>query len=307
MPVYFGRELRCSSSAYLAAIRFVVASRSRPKSTSPGRAGLLPQAASSTRTNPRLVVLDMSVIQGTGRNSDPAGGDDILIPDRALRELAAKPFDEAAIIIGKIIYWSKIRNGHLFIGAHPQDLFRKQARSDGTPLVQDDIVHLPSTERFNTLDLSSDAALRRFLQNANNGAGATWIADQNEKIMQLCDAFKQFAAEMTLPTPEAWHEYLSIPDMVCFAQSKAGDYWCPHWVKHLESDEHCIALIRWLKLIGRYCLLRARGQERGFGDRNNFDDLEYALLASYTESLKSRDKGQILAARSLFPWVRVIS
>ena len=46
MLVSFDHELRCSSSAYLAAIRFVVASRSRPKSTSPGRAGLLPQAVS---------------------------------------------------------------------------------------------------------------------------------------------------------------------------------------------------------------------------------------------------------------------
>jgi len=44
MLVSFGRVLRYSSSAYFAAIRFVVASGSRPKFTSRGRAGLLPQA-----------------------------------------------------------------------------------------------------------------------------------------------------------------------------------------------------------------------------------------------------------------------
>ena len=80
--------------------------------------------------------------------------------------------------------------------------------------------------------------------------------------------------------------------------------WRKEWRRYLNDDPNRFAIIRWARFLAWYCVKRAEGQTNKF--ENNFDDIHYGLLASYTGHLGTNDKGLAEATLAIFPKMRVV-
>ena len=188
-----------------------------------------------------------------------------------------------------------------------QRLFELQVRTKGIRLTPQDIVDSWNTRMW-----------RRALQNPN----VDWdvvlrtikdspaIARRNHQINELVRFSDAIVVawgkrpRKRIPRPEEKADWVQLPQLATdLVETQFPIWWRREWRQYVNDDPHHFAIIRWARFLAWYFVKRAEGQTQKFA--NNFDDVHYGFLASYTGHLGTHDRGLEEAARAIFPSIRV--
>jgi hypothetical protein len=126
-----------------------------------------------------------------------------------------------------------------------------------------------------------------------------------EECKQFIEAQAGKPSEKSPQTPEAIREYVqqfNIADAVVPRDGK-GPYGDRRWRRHFDSFPDRLLIARYARLELYYLIRRTLGDSHKF--ENNWDDMFYAIAASYTGHIATHDKGLIKACNILSPGVRV--
>jgi hypothetical protein len=255
-----------------------------------------------------LLVIDLSLFEAMSCGVDFPAGYDCIVPDRLVSEMCTKADPaRAASQFAKFKRWSAKNADRLWIGRHPNDLFKTQLDSNGAPLDAADLVNGELTAEWLVEARRPDRDVNTFVRAGRSGDGVKYILSQSRKLTELCDNYAEFCrandANESLNMRDR-AELLKPAQVVSLAERYCASQWRTGWRECVDRDGDRFALIRWLRFIGWYCLKRRDGQKKDF--QNNFDDAEYGLLASYTGHLGTKDGGLKSAAEVIFPGVAIV-
>lgn len=133
--------------------------------------------------------------------------------------------------------------------------------------------------------------------------------EQIAALVELCTAVSEEWKGQTpkrIPRADERSEWIRRPDLVTdLVERYFGPRWRADWSPRVLADPNRFAVVRWARFIAWYCVLRAEGQTKKY--ENNFDDAHYGLLASYTGTLGSNDRGLNDAFTAIFPKAQALS
>jgi hypothetical protein len=263
-----------------------------------------------------LAVVDCNFIQGcrNEQNDVPAHFDCLIIP-QLFQELLSKPESERDFLLTRFTTWTRRNIDRLWVmhdwgeliptmEATPERvrrirlrhilshfrtrIFRKYIRDENFRL------HLPESNPEFHHWVKEDAKGRR-----------DFVAFTDE-----CRAFGE-----SLPgrpkdkfphTPEGIRQEiqnLNIADFIIH-RSGNGEYGDWRWRRHFQGFPDRLFIARFARLNIYYAYRRSLGDRRKF--ENNWDDMYYALAASYTGHIATSDNGLITATGIIAPGMRVI-
>jgi hypothetical protein len=266
---------------------------------------------SSPRITKPIAVVDCNFIQRCRSEDDdvPRAWDCLLI-SAVFAELATKPDGERAFLFGKFTNWTRRNIDRVWVAQDFNDL-REAMEPSPDRVRQVRLRHLVSPSRT------------RFLRNALRGDAAHWraplefpevqqwlshAARARAAFVSFADQCRDFIAsqdgrpsEKIPHTKEAIREYVrryNAADLVVHRGGR-GEYGDWRWRKHLECFPDRLLIARRARLDLYYAIRRSLGDSRKF--ENNWDDIHYAIAASYTGHLATHDGGLATAAEIIAP------
>lgn len=256
----------------------------------------------------RYIVVDWNLIQTMSTLKDVPEYFQCIVSPHILHEIATKDTQaEKERTFRKFIRWLRLNVNRLWFSHSLERLFLSQLRTGGRRLSLREIIDHRHTRQW-----------RRALRAGVDGWNGVLeylidsppINNRNEQISETVDFIKRVAVEWAqrphhgpMPPPEGeWENRSQYAMKVAKYRYRAV---CPMtWWPILVTNPHRLAIYRWSKLEAFYSTQYADGHTRKF--ENNFDDIHYALLATYTGHLGTDDKGLIEAVTTAFPGLRVI-
>lgn len=261
-----------------------------------------------------ICVVDCNFIQSCRGDSDdvPASWDCLLISS-VFGELATKDERERSFLFSRFTEWARRNANRLWIARDWMALLNSH---EGSPrnarrIRLRDLVCPANTKKMRQYASHPDnkwqaplsiPAVREWLDNADKGRAL---------FVSFTDACRKFVGSQggrpseKLPhAPEAIRDYVqrfNIANAVVHRSGK-GRYGDRCWRKHLQSFPDRLLIARRARLELYYAIRRSLGDSRKF--ENNWDDIHYAIAASYTGHIATHDQGLIRACEILSPGIR---
>jgi hypothetical protein len=255
-----------------------------------------------------IIVLDWNLIQTMPASKEIPPHFQCVIPAQAIHEIATKESGSNEAALRKFVQWGSRNVGRLWIGRLPEYLFEQQMRSKGKRLRMYDVIEPTQTRIWRRALRSPQVDWAKSLAHLKNSPPINLRNHQIAELVRFSDAIKDAWKKRPLkrlPQPTEKGEWIRLPqfatDLVEYVLSSR---WRKEWRRYLDDDANRFAIIRWARFLAWYCVKRAEGQTKKF--ENNFDDIHYGLLASYTGHLGTNDKGLQEATVAIFPGLRVI-
>jgi hypothetical protein len=254
-----------------------------------------------------MLVLDLSLLQGMPSTHDLPPQYRCVVPYHAFHEIATKQPDKSVQAAYRFRDWARKNVRRMWIGRTPERLFEMQRRSGGKPLTTHDIIDFSYTRELRRIVPQPDYDWARPLAEARGSAQVSNRNVQIETLVKICNIIKERSLSLApkdLPKLNDHGAWVRRPGIVETAEA-ARMPWRKEWHWRAESNPNCFAVTRWLMFLRWYVLKHVvDGQTREFA--NNFDDVHYGLLASYTGHLGTEDNGMHKAVHAIFPGLRVI-
>lgn len=241
-----------------------------------------------------LVVADRCVILQRVEQFVPADAE-IVIPDVFFFELAQKkPLKEGPVFDA----WVRKHADRLWVARFMREL-EKEERASNQPVGQDRIIDLEATRK---------------LRSSPKAGGFLWhnaiTEDEDERRRaQFVGFCEQFSDLVNAEDPEWKTKFPDQAAQVDWIRNYNGigegvrlyneQFRQPRWESVLKTFPDSLAVCRMARLMMWYALCFSLGKTRDFG--NNFEDLEYALTASYVGRIATTDRGMKDAINAVFP------
>jgi hypothetical protein len=261
-----------------------------------------------------LAIVDCNFIQGCrGEEDDVPQHWDCLVVTPVFAEFANKREHERVFLGARFARWLR-RNAHrLWMGREWLELYEMQS----------DINHVRHIHSRDLVDFQRTRLLRRGAANcADDWLAAPlqptvqqWLdnGDVNRnRFMNLTNEARDYVKALegslanNLPqTPDAIRAYVQGENMADYVISKSGNGpirdW--RWRRYLEGFPDRLIVAKFARLQLYYSIRRTLGDARKF--ENNYEDMHYAIAASYTGHIATSDTRLIRACELLAPGVRV--
>lgn len=262
-----------------------------------------------------IAVVDCNFIQRCrGEMDDVPSCWDCLLTSGVFAELALKEENEREFLLSKFSNWTRRNVERIWI-AHDLNELRNSMEPTPDKVRQIRLRHLLSESRT------------RFVRRAARDAGMFWRAPLDspevkdwlshaargrEIFVSFADRCREFImgqdgrpCEKIPHTKSDIRSFVRGLDMASLVVHPAGrgEYGDWRWRRHLTVFPDRLLIARRVRLDLYYAIRRSLGDSRKF--ENNWDDIHYAIAASYTGHLATHDGGLATAAEILAPGLRV--
>jgi hypothetical protein len=254
------------------------------------------------------LVLDWNLIQSMPASQDIPDRFQCVVPAHVLHEIATKEDGRDKAAMRKFFQWGS-RNVHRFwIGRLTKDLFQRQVRATGKRLTMRDVVEPRQTRLWRRALQSSQVDLQQVLAKIKDSPPVKLRNHQIDELVRFSDAITVVwgkRPQKRIPRPSEKGEWVRLPQLATdLVETRFFKWWRKEWRRYVNEDPHRFAVIRWARFLAWYFVKRAEGQTHRFA--NNFDDIHYGLLASYTGHLGTDDRGLEEATLAIFPSLRIV-
>lgn len=265
--------------------------------------------------NCSLAVVDCNFIQKCGGEGDDVPPHlDCLIITPVFAELAGKGDHERAFLGARFVRWLRRNVDRVWMGREWLDLYD----------LQSDLNHMRYIHMRDMVDSKNTRLLRKAVQNSAEDwlaaplapAIGQWLTSSESKrssFVNLTDQMRSYitsqegALREKIPqTPDAIKEYIQRENMADYVISRSGKGpihdW--RWRRHLEGFPDRLIVAKLARLELYYGIRRTLGDTRKF--ENNYEDMHYAIAASYTGHIATSDERLIRVCELLAPGLRVV-
>lgn len=260
----------------------------------------------SAAPRPWLVV-DLCALEGLPRSETLPTTFSVVLPHRLFFEAATSSRPRKLLHKAEQFLTQHSMLGRVLIGRDPLDVASREICPQDVRTEIDHVIDIETSDevreaqvRGEVLDLSKmdeivrsdeavDEAKRFFNQTSVNYA--KWA--RNERPEMLSVVSREFQSNAP-----RWEHVARVAETAVALHPR---YQSADWQSELSSFPTRSAVARYLQIYAWYMSLRAARADTAdahFG--NNFDDLHYVFLASYTNHLRTDDKGMASACISLF-------
>jgi hypothetical protein len=263
---------------------------------------------STRRIQAPSIVLDWNLILKMPRDKDVPPHFQCIVPAQAWHEVATATADNAEIAVKKFTRWGTKNIDRIWMGRWPEDLFYRQQKGNRWRLRMRDIVEPSRSFRWRRAlrDQNTDwQKIWQMIKDSDMVKRRLHQIDQSVKLSEAIVALWETNPNKRPPRQDemsAWvRQSQRVTDLI---EKFAPRYWRKEWRKSLDLDRNRIAIIRWGRFFAWYCAKLAAGGSHRF--ENNYDDIHYGLLSSYSGFLGTSDVGLIEATRGIFPKVNIL-
>jgi hypothetical protein len=272
---------------------------------------------SKLRITKPIAVVDCNFIQRCrGGEDDVPAGLDCLLTAGVFAELAMKDVHERDFLFKRFTAWTRRNADRLWMA---RDLIQVRDKMEPSPdrvrrIRAHDLISPPHTRIIREVARDSEVywqapleipAVKEWLTDAEAGRAA---------FVSFADDCRDFiAAQAGRPSEKIPHTHDAIRNYVrqynvanlVIHRSGQGRYGDWRWRRHLERFPDRLLIAKRARLDFYFALRRSLGDSRKF--ENNWDDIHYAISASYTGHLATHDAGLARAAEILAPGLRIYS
>jgi hypothetical protein len=230
-----------------------------------------------------------------------------LVPDNLFAEIAGCTMPDAmALKIREILIANRPR---FFIG-HNWGILSTLQTTPTVRLCLPDAVNWASTIGVRGLLDQHPEDWRRGVTDLVNGNPHQVYERQRRAFCETSEDFTRWIREQSpdwrrqITTDSSRHEWIRRPEQaVELVALHTPRYNTPHWRTALARFPDRLAAGRWARILIWYALAHSVDETSKFG--NNWDDAQYAFLASYAGSLVTGDAGLRDAVAAVSPWVKI--
>lgn len=239
-----------------------------------------------------LCVLDLSWLRG--EKPRPLSNKlNYLVPDVLLGELALS--DDPAAGAAMFARWMFLNRGRIYLGRTWNRIAQIELDRD-RPIDPIEVVDVVASDRLTRcLDDNDIKAWQCGVSATGRGHAAMSNESKRAEFVLLCESFREFLGpaadnwQKTYSTPESRRGWIQQPQLVLEGALQLFPQYCPAgWKDRLACFPDVYAVGRATRIFAWSTLLCAAGLTKGLA--NNWDDAQYAFLASYTGLLRTRDR-----------------
>jgi hypothetical protein len=269
----------------------------------------------SLRIDKPICVVDCNFIQTCrGEAEDVPSHWDCLLISSVFSELASKEESERAFLFARFTSWVRRNKNRLWMARQWPDLLKAHETSPHTVrrIRLADFVSKGVTEKLRKYAADPNVEWSASTQTPEISRWLQDVASGRDSFLSLADECKRFIegqagkpSTKSPQTPEAIREYVqqfNIADAIVHRGGE-GPYGDRCWRRHLDEFPDRLLIGRYARLQLYYLIRRTLGDSRKF--ENNWDDMFYAIAASYSGHIATHDKRLIKACNILSPGVRV--
>jgi hypothetical protein len=240
----------------------------------------------------------------------PPEGVSFLLADVLLGEASCS--DNPALFMEKLDRFLKLNVDRIHLAFDWSAIVSRETTPSSVSI--SDLLHEEATSELRSgirTGFSLVDALGHTLLDRSNGEHEL----RRARFVKLCLSFSAWAngrrpewIEILRAHPSARVAWIRSPDLVAdFVARRKPSYSTPQWRSALRCFPDRCAVGRWGRIVAWYALQQAiKPDRREANFENDWDDAEYAFLASYTGLLATEDRGLMGLVAAVFPQVSVI-
>lgn len=227
-----------------------------------------------------------------------------LVPDVLLGELALS--DKPEVGAAHFARWLLYNRDRMFIGVNWNHIAEAERALD-RPAVATDVIDVRATDDLvRALDDNGFEAWRYGLRVTATGHAATSNEAKRAQFVRQCESFREFLGPQAMDwkkkyaTVDQRRDWIQQPQLAFEGAATFFPQYCPaDWEERIACFPDVYAVGRTSRIFAWSALLSAAGLTKGLA--NNWDDSQYAFLATYAGRLRTRDSRLAEMVRAISP------